>query len=92
MFFFIFLIQIFFNKIMNNFFISLLFLIQILTVLNFDCSGIDENGCKDFTYSGSFINNISEKIDTLNNFYNKISNNSDEKKNFSFKFDEKTVF
>ena len=76
---------------MKKFFLSLFILIQIAAVFNFDCSGIDESGCKDFTYSGSFINNTGERIEALKNFYDKLFNKTDKRNNFTFELDDKNV-
>ncbi len=73
--------------------ISFLLIINIGSFLSFDCSGIYDSGCKEFTYSGSFLKTPEERVNALNNFYLKYFNNSAERRNLTFELDsEKALF
>ena len=72
-------------------FISFCFLLSIPHFLSFDCSAIDELGCSDFTYNGTFLKTPEERVQALNNFYQKYSND-DQKRSLTFELDSEKVF
>ena len=73
--------------------ISFLFIINIPSFLSFDCSGIIDSGCKEFTYSGSFLKTPEERVNAINKFYLKYFNNSAERRNLTFELNsEKALF
>ena len=70
----------------------LLFLIlSLFSLLAFDCSGIHESGCKDFTYTGTFLKTPEERVEALNKFYEKYFPNPSERRNLSFELDSNKV-
>jgi len=59
--------------------------------LAFDCSGILESGCKDFTYAGTFLKTPEERVEALSKFYEKYFSNTTERRNLSFELDSNKV-
>jgi len=55
------------RKIQTLFFLIL----NIFLLLAFDCSGIHELGCKDFTYADTFHKTPEEIVKDLNDFFEK---------------------
>lgn len=58
---------------------------------SFDCSGVHESACVEFTYSGSFLKTPEERVKALNDFYEKYFSDSNERKNISFELDSDNV-
>ena len=57
----------------------------------FDCSGVHESACVEFTYKDSFIKTPEERVKALNDFYEKYFPDQNERKNLSFELDSEKV-
>lgn len=81
-------------KIINFYFRICFFVILFFVTSNaFDCSGLRDENCDDFTYAGTFYASKNERIAALNKFYQSYYyENSTHNKNYTFELDENEVF
>lgn len=81
-------------KIYNFSFRVIFFMILFFVISKaFDCSGLRDESCEDFTYAGTFFANNNERIAALNKFYqNYYYENSSHNKNYTFELDENEVY
>lgn len=68
------------------------FSLYTILINAFDCSGLYDDACAEFTYAGSFLKEPAEKLAALNRFYQNYLANDNKNKNFTIVLDENQVF